>query len=389
MTLTIAYFDEKINLFFNTKSGTIKAYYYFFEIRMTILDDLKKIRRLDKQGMLQSIESFGLQCQQAWDETKKIQVPASYRGVQNILINGMGGSGLGGHVIESVFGEKMKVPFRVINSYTLPGYVNSRTLYILSSYSGTTEEILATFNAARQRRAKLLIICAGGKLAALAKRYRIPAYIFTPRFNPCNQPRMGLGYSVVGIIGLLARCGVLTIPDATMRRTIASIVAYHRKFGAKIKSNTNMAKKVAMTLPGKIPILVAAQHLSGNAHIATNQINENSKNFAAYFLISEMNHHLMEGLPFPKNNRQNLRFLFLESKLYLPKVQKRFFITKKVLQKSHIPFASYQAIGAQPLTQVMEVLLFGSYVNFYLAMLNGINPSPIVFVDYFKKQLEK
>lgn len=376
-------------MFFSGKSGTIKAYYYFFELRMNILDGLKKMQRLDKQGMLQSIESLGLQCQQAWDETKKIRIPAGYRGVQNVLINGMGGSGLGGHVIESVFGEKMAIPFRVINSYTLPGYVNSRTLYILSSYSGTTEEILATFNAARRRRAKLLIICAGGKLAALAKRYHIPSYIFTPRFNPCNQPRMGLGYSVIGIIGLLAKCGILKISEAELRATIATIVTYHKKFGAKVGIKSNQAKKVAIALQNRIPILVAAQHLSGNAHIASNQINENSKNFAAYFIISELNHHLMEGLPFPIGNRRNLAFLFLESELYLPKMQKRFLITKKVLQKSRIPFVSYRATGAQPMTQVIETLLFGSYVNYYLAMLNGINPSPIVFVDYFKKQLEK
>jgi glucose/mannose-6-phosphate isomerase len=356
---------------------------------MNILDDLKKIKKRDTQGMWQSIESLGLQCQQAWDETRKIKIPRTYRGIQNVLINGMGGSGLGGHVIESVFGGQMKVPFRVINSYQLPGYVNSRTLFILSSYSGTTEEVLSTINEARRRKAKILIICAGGQLAAAARRYRIPAYIFSPRFNPCNQPRMGLGYMVIGTIGLLARCGVVNISNNDIKGVIASIVTHHKKFGLKVALKKNQAKKVATTLQGRVPILVAAQHLSGNAHIATNQINENSKNFAAYFLISELNHHLMEGLPFPRSNKQNLQFLFLESGLYLPKIQKRFLITKKVLQKSRIPYAAYRVTSTKPLTQVMEALLFGSYVNYYLAMLNGINPSPIVFVDYFKKQLEK
>lgn len=356
---------------------------------MSILDDLKQIKKLDKQGMVQSIESLGLQFQQAWDETKKIKVPSEYSKVKNVLINGMGGSGLGGHVIESVFGEKMKIPFRVINSYKLPGYVNSQTLYVLSSYSGTTEEILATFNEARKRKAKLLIITAGGRLAKLAKQFHVPSYIFTPRFNPCNQPRMGLGYMIMGTLGLLNRCQIIKIADREVHDLIGEIVKLHQVFGSRVKTGNNKAKQIAKSLRGRIPIIVAAEHLSGNAHIFTNQINENSKNFAAFFLISELNHHLMEGLPFPRTNKQVLCFVFVESPLYLEKNQKRLKITKQVLQKSRIPYLSYQARTLTKLTQVAEVLLFGSYVNFYLALINGVNPSPIVFVDYFKKQLEK
>jgi glucose/mannose-6-phosphate isomerase len=356
---------------------------------MNILDNSKKIKKLDKQGMWQSIESLGLQCQQAWDETKKVAIPKNYRAANVILINGMGGSGLGGHIIESLYGAILPIPLKVMNGYTLPGFVDSRTLYILSSYSGTTEEILATFAAARRRRAKLLVICAGGALARLARQYRIPAYIFTPRFNPCNQPRMGLGYSVMGILGLLVRSGLLTITDQQVRRAIADIIKLHQQFGLREKTARNKAKRAAMALSGKVPVIVAAEHLSGNAHVFANQLNENSKNFSAYFLISELNHHLMEGLLFPASNRRGLAFMFLESDRYLPKIKKRFSITKKVLQKSHIAYSGYQAMTSGSLTQVMETLLFGSYVNFYLAMLNGIDPSSIPFVDFFKRQLAK
>jgi len=339
--------------------------------------------------MLQSIESLGLQCQQAWDEARKIAIPRRYRTVRHILINGMGGSGLVGHIIESLYGDSIKVPLKVINSYTLPGFVNQETLCILSSYSGTTEEVLAAFNEARRRRVKLLIICAGGTLAALAKRHHLPAYVFEPRFNPCNQPRMGLGYMLAGTLGLLARSGLLATTGGEVKGAIRQILAGHRLYGARAPFKRNKAKQLARAWRGRAPVIVAAGHLSGNAHILANQINENSKNFSNYFLISEMNHHLLEGLRFPKLNHHYLSFLLIESGLYLPRIQRRFAITKKVLKRNRMAVWQYRARSSTKLSQVAEVLLFGSYVNFYLALLNGVDPSPIPFVDQFKKELRR
>ena len=101
---------------------------------MSILDNETKIKKLDKQNMLGSIESLGLQCQQAWQETKKVKIPESYKKVKNIVINGMGGSALGGQIIQFLFWEKLKLPLQIINSYTLPGSVGKNTLYIVSSW---------------------------------------------------------------------------------------------------------------------------------------------------------------------------------------------------------------------------------------------------------------
>jgi len=354
---------------------------------MKNLNDIKKILKLDAQGVAGSIESLGLQCQQAWDEVKKIKIPKGYRNVSQIVINGMGGSALGGHVIETLYKEKLKVPLKVMNSYSVPGFVNNKTLFVLSSYSGTTEEVLATLPEARKRKAKMLIICAGGKLARAAKQYRIPAYIFEPRFNPSNQPRMGLGYSIFGQMALLSKCGLLRVTEKDFKSVIKKIVSLHRYYGLKAPTRNNVAKKTALRLYNKIPIIVAAQHLSGNAHIMANQINENSKTFSAYFLISELNHHLMEGMRFPNSNRKNLCFVMLESKKYMPRIQKRFLITKKVLTKNKISFIVHPVKSETKISQVFETLLFGSYVNYYMAILNGINPAPVPYVDFFKKEL--
>ncbi|MBU0597516.1 SIS domain-containing protein, partial [Patescibacteria group bacterium] len=320
---------------------------------------------------------------------RKIKIPKSYSKVDNILINGMGGSGLGGHIIKSVFTEKIKVPFEVINSYTLPGYVNSHTLYIISSYSGTTEEPLNTFNEARRRGAKILVISSGGTLGRWAKKYKLPGYVFNPRFNPSNQPRMGLGYSVAGQLAMLKKCGHVNISDNEFKKVINVIVSLHKQFGTGVTAPRNKAKQLALKLKNRIPIIIAAEHLSGNAHAMANQLHENSKTFTPYYLISELNHHLMEGMQFPPSNVRSLMWVFIESPLYLQKIQKRFKITKRVLDKYKVSYLNYSVRQKARLAQVFEVLVFGSYVNYYLAILGNVNPSLIPYVDYFKKELKK
>ncbi len=357
--------------------------------KMHKLDNIKTINKLDKQGMHQSIEALGKQCQQAWDEVKDITVPASYTKVKNIVVSGMGGSALGAHIISVLFKNELQVPLQVINSYSVPAYVNRDTLYVISSYSGTTEEPIGTFGEVKRRKAKLLLLGTGGQVARWVKQQKLPGYIFEPRYNPCDQPRMGLGYSVVGQIALLKKAGLLTVSEKDFQAAIRTVTGLQNRFGIAKKQAHNPAKQAACRLQGRIPIIVAAEHLSGNAHVMANQINENSKTFSAYFLIPELNHHLMEGMRYPATNKRQLQFVFIESKQYYGKVLRRFSITQKVLRKNSITYQTYRTASRRPFSEMMEVLLFGSYVNYYLSLLNNLDPSPIPFVDFFKKELAK
>lgn len=356
---------------------------------MNILDDLKKIIKLDSCNVLGSIESLGLQCQQAWEEVKKVKIPKSYKNINNVVISGMGGSGLGGHIIQCLFFNELKVPVKVLNSYDISGDVNSKTLFIASSYSGNTEETLRSFKQALARKAKVIAITADGQLAKMAKRFKIPVYVFEPRYNPCGQPRLGLGYSLMSQLGLFKKVGILNLNSQDLEKIIKIIIGGHHRFGVKMKSNKNQAKKIAMALKNKIPIIFGSEFLFGNSHVFSNQLNENAKNFATYFAIPELNHHLMEGLTQPKAARKLIKFLFIESDLYLPQNRARYEVTKKVIKKNGFDFVSYKAKAKTRLEQSFEVLLLGSYVSFYLALLNNLDPSPIPLVDYFKKELAK
>ncbi|MBI5037519.1 MAG: hypothetical protein HZC01_02345 [Candidatus Kerfeldbacteria bacterium] len=356
---------------------------------MRILDNRSVVKRYDRSGMLGSIESLALQCQQAWDDTRHIIVPPAFRRVRHIVINAMGGSALGADVIRTVFQDRLPLPLILTNQYTVPKFVDRDTLYIVSSYSGTTEEITASIAPAVRARAKLMIICAGGTLARYARQHKIPAYIFTPRFNPSQQPRMAVGYSVAGILGLLCQAGLLKITQSEFNQVIRQIVMAHASLGIARPTVRNVAKQTAQAVHGRVPVIIAAEHLSGIAHVMANQVNENSKAFSNFFLISEMNHHLMEGLRFPRSNKRNLGFIFLESRSYHPRNQRRFAITQRVLTRAGIPFVRYQVKGPTVFAEAMQALTFSGYVGFYGALLNKIDPSPIPVVDYFKKELSR
>lgn len=336
----------------------------------------QKIKKLDKAKLLFSIELLTEQCTSAWREVQKIKIPANYRDVENIVISGMGGSALGGHLIQTLFSDKLKKPLEVVRGYTLPAYVGPKTLVILSSYSGNTEETLSAAADAKKRKAKIMGLAAGGKLKKFLEDNKYPAYIFETTHNPSNQPRMGLGYSIFGQIGLLKKCGVLNADNKEIKNTLATL-----------KNKDNYAESFAAKLKNKIPVIVASEFLVGNAHIMANQINENSKTFATYFELPELNHHLMEGLKNPATNKKNLLFILLNSNLYLPRNQKRYKILKNVLAKNKIRFVEYSTKSKTKFLQSFETLIFGSYLSFYLAMDYNLDPSPVPWVDFFKKQL--
>ena len=336
----------------------------------------QQIKKLDKSNLLGSIELLGEQCTEAWREVKKIKIPASYRGVENIVVSGMGGSALGGHLIQSLFADQLKAPVEVVRGYNLPAYVGHKTLLILSSYSGNTEETLAAAREGKKRKAKILGLATGGKLANFLHTNHYPAYIFKPTYNPSNQPRMGLGYSIFGQLGLLAKCGVIKIHEQEIKNIVETL-----------SCRPQSVEKMADTLKNKIPIIVASEFLLGNGHIMANQINENAKCFAAYFELPELNHHLMEGLKNPAINKKNLIFLLINSSLYLPRNQKRYKILKTVLAKNKINFIEYHPAGKTKIIQAFKTLSLGSYLSFYLAMIYNLDPSPVPWVDFFKKQL--
>lgn len=336
---------------------------------------------LDPKDVLGSTGMLVSQCKQIWKDCQVMSSPIDdSSSIQNIVLCGMGGSAYGGYVVNALYKEGLKVPLISNNDYTLPGFVNSDTLVILSSYSGSTEEVLNCANLALEKGAKVSAISGGGKLGTFLSDNGFAGLIFDPKFNPSGQPRLGTGYMVLGLLGLLNKNGLINITDEEVDKAIVEL----EQSQENIKKE---AKALSEKILGSIPLIIAAEHLSGNIHILRNQFNETAKSFSAFSFLPELNHHMMEGLKNPPDKK--LMALFINSDLYSDKLKQRFKLTEDVVSKNNIESAKYQVSGSSKLSQMLNLLSFGGYVTVYLAFLYNQDPSVIPWVDYFKDQLVK
>ncbi len=342
------------------------------------LDNLSQIKNLDKSNMLGSIKALAEQCREAWDDLKGLNLPRTYQQVKNIVVAGMGASALGGQIIDSLFGSELKKPLEIFNDYHLPAYVSKETLVVVSSYSGSTEEALSCLDEAKKKQAKILIITSGNGLADEMSKHGLPGYLFVPHHNPCHSPRMGLGYSLFGLLIIFGKLGFIPFGEKEAQKAIKIVAKYIKE---------NQAKPLAQKLFGKMPFFFASPWLAGNLHAAANQMNENAKVFGSWFLLPEANHHLMEGLVFPPAIKNDLCFVFFESALDEPKMRQRVELTKAAAEKAGIKTISYLLQEKTKLEQAFEFLVLGSYLSFYLAMLYEIDPTPIPMVNWFKKKI--
>jgi glucose/mannose-6-phosphate isomerase len=346
---------------------------------MKNLDSAEEIKKIDKGNVWGSILELPDQMLQAWEETKTHKVPETCKLSKNVVVAGMGGSALGGRIVDSLVADKARVPIEVFTEFRLPNYVNKDSFVILSSYSGNTEEILTVGREALNRGASIFCLATGGKLQEFMKENSLDGYIFEPKHNPSNQPRMGLGYAVVGVLAALAKCEFINLLESELFEAIEDLRTFI--------SDPAPAQKLAVSLQHKIPVLVASEHLVGSAHAFKNQLNENAKTFACLFDLPELNHHLMEGLTNPTQAKKLLHFVFLESEVYSREVKIRYPLTQEVVKKNGVGFEIYQTRFPRKLPQILEILALGSLVSFYLALLYDLDPSPIPWVDYFKKAL--
>lgn len=355
---------------------------------LTKFDFDQVIDKLDTQNSFGSIEQLGDQIQHVWATANQVQFDQSYQNINQVVVIGMGGSALGTHVIQAVFKDELTVPVIISSDYTVPNYVDDQTLVIASSYSGTTEETLAATQDAIKKGAKITGISSGGKLAKLLKTHHYPALIFDPKYNPSNQPRMALGYSIFGQVALFSQAGLLTVTENDYRQVLATIAQLQLSTSRQIESNQNLAKMLAFNLVDRLPVIAVSEHLEGSAHIFANQLNENAKQYSEFRVIPELNHHLMEGLKFPESNPKNLFFLTVDSDLYLDSNRTRIRLTEQVLEKNNITYLHHQLESSTKLSQAFELILLGSYTVNYLTMLNHLDPSPIPWVNWFKEQLK-
>ncbi len=342
-----------------------------------------KMAGLDQSDMHGSIGSIPDQMAAAWEAMAGRTFPDTCRNVNHMVVAGMGGSALGAHLIQDVFRDRLRVPVTIISDYAAPSWIDERTLIVLSSYSGGTEEVMAVAEHGLSRGIPMIALTTGGDLEAFAGHHGLPAVVFGSELNTCGQPRIGLGYAVTYLLAIFRQLGFVELPETNVTGALMLLRKTNPVYAAP--GEENPAYELARAARGKSVLIMASEHLTGNAHILANQWNENAKNLAVWFAIPELNHHLLEGMTHPAEHRDGLAAVLIQSGLYDPRNQRRHEITRTLLDKQGIACSVVTPRGETELEQACDLLLLGTYASFYQAMMNDADPSPIPWVDQFKR----
>ena len=350
---------------------------------MIELDDLHALEANDPQGMLQRIAELPMQLRDAWQQVQTFDPPPAFRNVRAVVVSGMGGSAIGGSLVAALAEPECRVPIIVNRDYHLPAFVDQHTLVIASSYSGNTEETLAATEEALRYGARLVAVTTGGRLAELAREHGFPLITFDYK----AQPRAAVGYSFALLLGVLVRSGLLRDKRKELEETVDVLERLQRLIGPAVPSTRNPAKQLAQQLVGRVPTVYGAGILAPVAQRWKGQFNENAKTWAAFDQMPELNHNSVVGYEFPDHLRETAFVVLLRSSFDHERVQVRYEITAELLGQAGIGHKMVHAWGESPMAQMWSALHVGDYVSYYLAALNGIDPTPVERIDYLKRQL--
>nr|MBA3704722.1 SIS domain-containing protein [Bacteroidota bacterium] len=231
------------------------------------------------------VANFSKQLAEAIKIGSNAKLTASKNNISNVLICGLGGSGIGGSIVSELVAGNANVPINGSKGYFIPAYVNESTLVIISSYSGNTEETLNCLEQAIAKNAKIVSITSGGKVEEISKAKGYD-HIIVPGGMP---PRACLSYSLPQLFAILNFFQIITINyKAEFEAAIKLIDAEENNI---ISESNAIAKK----LKGKIPVIYATTYNEGVAIRFRQQLNENAKILCWHHIIPEMNHNELVG----------------------------------------------------------------------------------------------
>src|SRR3989338_8253927 len=290
------------------------------------LDDLKLINEIDKSGMWKRLIAFPNQCEKAKRFIDGIEAPFYSEGIENIVISGMGGSAAGGDILISYLRENLKIPAIINRGYSLPIFVNEKTLTIVISYSGNTDETLASLKYAYEKGSKIIAITSGGIVEEFCSRKSIPII----KIEGGLQPRESLGYIFIPLLILMEKMGFIEGQEAEILETIELLKILSK--GYSPESTENDAKRLALDIQGKIPLLYGVHGLTDSIAIRwKNQFNENSKIPAFYNVFPELNHNEIEGWDTNHEFGHNFFVIILRSENEAENISRQIELTKTIL----------------------------------------------------------
>jgi glucose/mannose-6-phosphate isomerase len=346
---------------------------------------LDEIKRIDQSGMYDRLFDFHTQVEDAVRIGREVSLRLGVKGVANIVLTGMGGSAIGGDLLRSYLSDELRVPLVVNRHYALPGFVDRRSLVIVSSYSGNTEEAIAAHHDAIRRKARILCITTGGETERLAERYRQQIIKIPAGF----QPRAALGYSFFPLLLTLSRLGFVKRRAKDIREAIGLLRSKARVYGDAAASD-NPPLQLARQLKGTLPIIYSAtEYFDAIGLRWREQICENAKKLAFGHVIPEMNHNELVGWKIGAETMRQMEVVFLRDRRTHKRISMREDITKEIINPYALHVSEVWSEGRSLLARMFSLIYLGDWVSFYLAILNNEDPTPVKVIEQLKGELAK
>ena len=341
-----------------------------------------KIAALDPDRMFDAVRAFPEHFREGW--TRAADFQPAHRAVEltQVVVVGMGGSAIGGDLVRTYCRDASPVPVSVVRDYTLPASVGEGALVIASSYSGGTEETLAAFDEAAARGAAIYAITSGGELRRRAERMGLPHVVIPGGM----QPRAALGYSLGAVLRIADKLGLCSVPEAEFSEALDVM---HARVAALSDPNANDALELARKLHGKIPVVYTGPGLMEAVGVRwRNQIQENAKQLAFGNQFAELNHNEIMGWErAPEAVRALLHVVVLRDPGDHAQIQKRIDVTRDLLRGQAAGWSECSPEGEGRLARMLSAIQLGDFVSFYLAMLVGVNPTPVETIQQLKRTL--
>ncbi len=345
--------------------------------------DLKE--RLDTQDMLGNIRAMA----DHLEEGISIGQNVDMRNIESetfnaVVLSGMGGSAIAGDIMRSYLSNQVQIPFLVQRHYRLPEFVNRKTLVICSSYSGNTEETLSAYDDAVSRGAKLIVMTTGGELGAKAREDSVPM-VEIPNGLP---PRAALGYSFAPLLIIISRLGLCNPPANDIGQAATAMRDRLERFMPESENNTALA--LANDIHGTIPVIYAGQdHLDAVAWRFKGQICENAGCLAFVNVFPEFNHNELVGWDELYGLDTKFSIIILRDSKDHHRIKARMDIVSQYLETRGYKVIALQAENGEGLTRVFLWIQYIDFVSYYLALLNGVDPTPVEAIDYLKEKLSE
>lgn len=312
----------------------------------------------------------------AVEHSKNINLKDANRSFENVVITGLGGSGIGGTIVSKIVAEYASTPIIVNNDYTLPEFVGPKTLVIACSYSGNTEETLSAFDIAIEKGAEVVCLTSGGEIQKRAEKLGLNI-VMMPGGDP---PRTTLGWSSPQVFAILEHYGII---DDRYRESLDDVPDYLLEHQFEISTK---AKLLAENLYTNTPVIYSDDAYEGVAIRMRQQINENAKSLCWHHKFPEMNHNELVGWA---SGNDKLAVVILRTPDDHPQTQKRMELCKGIFANYTPNVNEVYAKGDDKLTRSYYLIHFVDYVSSHLADMYGVDPVEVNVIDYLKSELAK